>query len=337
MRSKRLISVLDYHTEGHPARIIIGGVGPIPGKTMMERSEHFEEHFDDLRQFILFQPRGLNYMVAMLLTPPIETDANMGMLILEIPGMASMCGHGTIAAVTAMLEIGLIPTQEPLTRVVLDTPAGRVTAEAYVQDGRVGQVTVYNVPSYPICLGETVNVPDIGGVSVDVAYGGDYYAIINSNDVGLEIKLGERTNIVGVADQVRNAIAEQLHLRDPLNQRSIQITSIQFWTDATRTDATFKNIVSFPPSQIDRSPCGTGTCARMATLYARGQLQIGQPFVHESIIGTVFHAMLVEEIIIGNLKAVRPKFTGKAFITGIHQLYLDPTDPLPKGYLLAER
>ena len=334
MHLERVIPVIDYHTEGHPARIILGGVGPLPGRTMAERSAYFGEHLDHLRQFVLYEPRGHSFMAAMLLTPPIRQEAHMGMLILEIPGMAPMCGHGTIAAVTAMVETGLVEAQ-PLTEVLLDTPAGLIRTSARVEDGRAQDVTVENVPAFVVCLGAQITVQPYGKLEVDVAYGGDYYAIISAARVGLDIVPSEKEKIVAAAAAIRRAISEQLALVDPVSQKRIRVTSIQFWTHPTSAEATLRNTVAFPPDQVDRSPCGTGTCARMATLVARGELRVGQPFVHESITGTLFRGGVVGETRIGTVNAIVPWFTGRAYVIGIHQLMLTPSDPFPKGYLLA--
>jgi proline racemase len=333
MHLERVIPVVDYHTEGHPARIILGGIGPLPGRTMAERSEFFGEHLDHLRRFILYEPRGHSFMAAMLLTPPIQPEAHMGMLVLEIPGMAPMCGHGTIAAVAAIVETGMVEAR-PFTEVVLDTPAGLVRTSARVEEGRAHEVTVENVPAFPVCLGAQIIVNPYGKIEIDVAYGGDYYAILPADRVGLNIVPAEKDKIVATAAVIRRAIAEQLVLVDPVTEKRILVTSIQFWAPPTSAEATLKNTVAFPPDQVDRSPCGTGTCARMATLVARGELKVGQSFVHESITGTLFRGRVTSETRLGNVNAIVPRFSGRAYITGIQQMMLTPSDPFPSGYLL---
>jgi len=329
------VNIVDYHTEGEVARIVTGGLKRIPGDTMAEKRSYAAKHLWSLLGFLTHEPRGFTSGAALILTEPTDPDADVGMLIMEHDTMVPMCGHGAIAVVTAIIEMGMVPAEEPQTKVILDTPAGLVTARAHVESGSVKSVTLQNVPSFLHYANLELRVPDLGRVTVDVAYGGDYYIIVPAERVGLRIVPEEHTRILEVAKKVREAMWSQVEIRHPEYSWIDIAKYVLFTAPPTRADASLKNTVVDTPGQIDRSPCGTGTCAKMAALYAKGELALGQPFVHESILGPVFRGTLLDETRVGSFTAVIPEFSGSAYIMSIGQLVLDSKDPFPSGFMLA--
>ena len=333
MRASRYLSAVDSHTEGMPTRVITGGVGVIPGATMAERREYFMANLDDLRLFLMNEPRGHPAMSGAILQPPTRPDADWGVLYIEVSGCLPMCGHGTIGVATVLVETGMVTVTEPVTTVRLDTPAGLVSAEVKVTDGRAEHVTIQNVPAYAHELGASVEVKGLGTVTYDLAYGGNYYAILPLEQLGIPFDRGEKDRILQAGLDIMDAInqtAKPVHPEDPA------ITGckhVQF-TAPGRDGSDSRNAMAIHPGWFDRSPCGTGTCARMAQLHARGELGLRQDFVNESFIGTRFTGRLLEETTVGGRPGVIPTVTGRAWITGMGQYLLDPTDPFPKGFVL---
>jgi proline racemase len=333
MRASRYLSAVDSHTEGMPTRVITGGVGVIPGATMAERREYFMANLDDLRLFLMNEPRGHPAMSGAILQPPTRPDADWGVLYIEVSGCLPMCGHGTIGVATVLVETGMVTVTEPVTTVRLDTPAGLVSAEVKVTDGRAEHVTIQNVPAYAHELGASVEVKGLGTVTYDLAYGGNYYAILPLEQLGIPFDRGEKDRILQAGLDIMDAInqtAKPVHPEDPA------ITGckhVQF-TAPGRNGSDSRNAMAIHPGWFDRSPCGTGTCARMAQLHARGELGLRQDFVNESFIGTRFTGRLLEETTVGSRPGVIPTVTGRAWITGMGQYLLDPTDPFPKGFVL---
>ena len=333
MRASRYLSAVDSHTEGMPTRVITGGVGVIPGATMAERREYFMANLDDLRLFLMNEPRGHPAMSGAILQPPTRPDADWGVLYIEVSGCLPMCGHGTIGVATVLVETGMVTVTEPVTTVRLDTPAGLVSAEVKVTDGRAEHVTIQNVPAYAHELGASVEVKGLGTVTYDLAYGGNYYAILPLEQLGIPFDRSEKDRILQAGLDIMDAInqtAKPVHPEDPA------ITAckhVQF-TAPGRDGSDSRNAMAIHPGWFDRSPCGTGTCARMAQLHARGELGLRQDFVNESFIGTRFTGRLLEETTVGGRPGVIPTVTGRAWITGMGQYLLDPTDPFPKGFVL---
>ncbi len=333
MRASRYLSAVDSHTEGMPTRVITGGVGVIPGATMAERREYFMANLDDLRLFLMNEPRGHPAMSGAILQPPTRPDADWGVLYIEVSGCLPMCGHGTIGVATVLVETGMVTVTEPVTTVRLDTPAGLVSAEVKVTDGRAEHVTIQNVPAYAHELGASVEVKGLGTVTYDLAYGGNYYAILPLEQLGIPFDRSEKDRILQAGLDIMDAInqtAKPVHPEDPA------ITGckhVQF-TAPGRDGSDSRNAMAIHPGWFDRSPCGTGTCARMAQLHARGELGLRQDFVNESFIGTRFTGRLLEETTVGGRPGVIPTVTGRAWITGMGQYLLDPTDPFPKGFVL---
>jgi len=333
MRSTLVISAVDSHTEGMPTRVVTGGVGTIPGASMAERRAYFMEHMDNLRTLLMFEPRGHSAMSGAILQPSTRPDADWGVLYIEVSGCLPMCGHGTIGVATVLVETGMVEVHEPLTTVRLDTPAGLVVVEVAVRDGKAEHVTLTNVPSFSYALDHSVDVPALGTITYDLAYGGNFYAILPLEQVGLPFDRAAAPRILAAGLAVMEAINEQdrpVHPEDP----AIAICHHVQFTARGRDGAHARNAMAIHPGWFDRSPCGTGTSARMAQLHARGELGLKEDFVNESFIGTRFIGSLIGTTRVGELDAVIPTVRGRAWITGMGQYLLDPSDPFPAGFSL---
>jgi len=330
----RMLPALDYHTEGEPMRIVTGGVPALPGATMLERSAAFAARHDALRRLILHEPRGHAAMCAALLVPPADGTADAGVVFLEPLGVVHMCGHGAIAIATMLVETGAVPMREPETPVVLDTAAGRVTARVHVEGDRVAGATIRNVASYSALLDAKVTVPGLGPVAFDLAYGGHFYALVEAAAVGLALEPAQAARIVETGERIRTAIEAEVPLVHPEGDQSRGLLYVQFYGPPAHPRAHLRNAVVVAPAGLDRSPCGTGTSARLANLWARGGIAPGGEFVHESIIGTLFEARVAATTRVGPYEAVVPEIRGRAFLAAITQLVLRPDDPFPAGFLV---
>jgi len=331
MRASRLFSAVDSHTEGMPTRVVTGGFGALPGATMNERRLHFVEHLDHLRRLLVNEPRGHSAMSGAILQPPTRPDADFGVLYIEVSGCLPMCGHGTIGVATVLVETGMVEVVEPVTTIRLDTPAGLVVARVAVRDGHADGVTLENVPAYCDRLDETVKVPGYGDVGYSLAFGGNFYAMVDLASLGLPFDRGHKDEIVRAGLSIMEAINTGAPPRHPEIDGVDHCHHVEFI--APGSDARLsRHAMAIHPGWFDRSPCGTGTSARMAELHARGELPLGQDFVNESFIGSRFTGRLVGETTVGGIPAVLPTITGRAWITGIGQYLLDPTDPYPAGF-----
>ncbi|KNE83858.1 MULTISPECIES: proline racemase family protein [Streptomyces] len=333
MRSHRIIHVVDSHTEGMPTRVVTGGVGTIPGSTMAERRTHFLQHLDHLRTLLMYEPRGHAAMSGAILQPPTRQDADWGVLFIEVSGCLPMCGHGTIGVATVLVETAMVPVTEPVTEVRLDTPAGLVVAEVRVEDGAARAVTLRNVPSYSAGLNRTADVPGYGPITYDLAYGGNFYAILPLEQLGLPFDRTRKDDILRAGLAVMktiNAVDQPVHPEDSAIKGCHHVQLLAPNADSVRS----RHAMVIHPGWFDRSPCGTGTSARMAQMHARGELPLHRDFINESFLGTSFTGRLLEETEISGLPAVVPTITGRAWVTGTAQFFLDPTDPFPEGFLL---
>jgi proline racemase len=331
MRSVRTFHAVDSHTEGMPTRVIVGGVGVLPGETMAQRRVNFLRDSDDLRTLLMYEPRGHNAMSGAILQPPTRPDCDWGVLYIEVSGCLPMCGHGTIGVATVLVETGMVTVTEPVTTIRLDTPAGVVVAEVAVTDGAARAVTIRNVASFSLALEEKVDVPGLGMVEYDLAFGGNFYAMVELDKLGLDFDRAQQQRICDAGLAIMEAINTT---RLPVHPEDPDITGchhVQFLAPGS-TARHSRHAMAIYPGWFDRSPCGTGTSARMAQLHARGELPLHTDFVNESFIGTRFVGRLVEETAVGDLTAVVPTITGRAWITGTAQYLLDPTDPFPAGF-----
>ena len=333
MRTTRVIHAVDSHTEGMPTRVVTGGVGVIPGTTMAERRTWFIENNDELRTFLMCEPRGHASMSGSILQPPTRPDADFGVLFIEVSGLLPMCGHGTIGTATVLVETGMVPVVEPVTTIRLDTPAGLVEAAVEVQDGHARSVTIRNVPSFALALDQKVEVPGLGGVRYDMAFGGNFYAIVELEQLGLPFDRAAKQQLLDAGLAIMAAINEQNRPQHPTRPDIGGCHHVYLQAPGS-TARHSRHAMAIHPGWFDRSPCGTGTSARMAQLHARGELALDTDFVNESFIGTTFTGRLVERTEVGGIEAVVPTITGRAWVTGTAQYMLDPTDPFPAGFEL---
>ena len=348
MRFSRLIQVVDAHAGGEPGRVIVGGVLDVPGATMFDKMAHLRANADDLRRRVLREPRGYPAMCANLVLPPTDPAADAGYVIMEQVEYPGMSGTNTICVVTVLLETGMVPMREPVTELTLEAPAGLIRVRASCRDGKVTAVTFRSVPAFATHLDVPIEVPTLGTVIVDVAYGGMFYAIAEAAQFGLRLTPDEGRDIVRITELVKAAANEQLPVVHPEQPGFAGITIGQLSGPPSGPHADRRNVVTVSTGEldwerpstwtgvIDRSPCGTGTSARMATLWARGRLGLGEDFRHEGILGTVFTGRLVEETRVGPYQAVVPEISGQAWITGFNTLIVDPTDPFPDGFTVGD-
>lgn len=333
MRSRRIFHAVDSHTEGMPTRVIVGGVGVIPGASMFDRRRHFLDHMDDLRTLLMYEPRGHSAMSGAILQPPTRPDADWGVLYIEVSGCLPMCGHGTIGVATVLVETGMVEVTEPVTTIRLDTPAGLVKAEVAVQDGEARAVTITNVPAFTLELDRVVHVEGLGEVSYDMAFGGNFYAITELERLGIAFDRDRKNEILEAGLRIMLAINAQAEPRHPENgeiRGCHHVALLAPGSDAKHS----RHAMAIHPGWFDRSPCGTGTSARMAQLHTRGELGIGDEFINESFIGSRFIGRLIGETTVGALPAVVPTITGRAWVTATAQYMLAPDDPFPSGFLL---
>lgn len=335
MRFSRLFSTIDTHTAGEPTRNIIGGMPVIPGKTMSEKMLYMRDNLDWIRKMLMFEPRGNNVMSGAVLMPPCNPEATLGVIYIEVGGYLPMCGHDTIGFATAMVENGMVPVHEPTTEFAIDTPAGLVKVQVAVEDTVAKSVTFKNIPSFLYAADEVIDLPGFGAIKLDIAYGGNFYAIVEAAAVGLTILPENEMEIIRTGNLIKDTVNAQIKVIHPEKPFIDKVTHVEFYGPPTHPEAHVKNAVVIPPGSIDRSPCGTGTSAKVAALYAKGQLKMGEDFIHESIIGTIFKARVIEEATVGLLPAIVPEVTGSAYVTGIHQFVLDPDDPIKEGFLLG--
>jgi proline racemase len=333
MRLTNMITAIDLHACGEPGRVITGGILDVPGKSMFEKMKYFEKNLDDIRLRLLREPRGYPALCANVIMPPTHPDADAGFIIMEQVEYPPMSGTNTICVATALLETGMLPMKEPVTEFILEAPAGLVGIRAECKDGKVTQVIFKNVP---------------GTVTADVAWGGMFYVIADAAQFGLQLTPDEGRDITRITEMLKAATAEQYPVVHPDNPDLAGPTIGQLSAPPTHPKAHRKNVVTVSTGKvdwnkpstwtgvIDRSPCGTGTCARMATMYARGQLNLNQDFIHEGILGTLFTGQLVEETQVGSYRAVVPTIGGTAWITAINQFVVDPSDPYPNGFTIGD-
>lgn len=324
---------IDGHTCGNPVRLVAGGGPLLQGSTMMERRAHFLAEYDWIRTGLMFEPRGHDVMSGSILYPPTREDCDIAILFIETSGCLPMCGHGTIGTVTMAIEHGLIKPKTP-GMLRLDTPAGLVTAE-YKQVGEyVEEVRITNVPSFLYAEGLTVDCPGLGEISVDVAYGGNFYAIVEPQKNYRDMADHSAGDLIAWSPVVRQRLNEKYTFEHPENP-GINRLSHMLWTGApTVAGADARNAVFYGDKAIDRSPCGTGTSARMAQLHAKGKLKAGDDFVHESIIGSLFKGRVEKEVTLAGKPAIIPSIGGWARMTGLNTIFIDDRDPFAHGFIV---
>lgn len=316
-----------------PTRVVTGGVGPIPGDSMLERKLHFERHMDGMRLMLMREPRGHGAMSGAILQPPLLEEADWGVVFIEVSGCLPMCGHGTIGVATVLVETGMVDVTEPETVVRLDTPAGLVEARVAVEDGRARSVALRNVPSFLLARDGKIELE--GQVlSYDMAFGGNFYAILPAEVAGLDVDPARASELVERGLEVMAAVNAADRPEHPADPRISGCKHVIFTAPGEDGPHSQRSATSIHPGWLDRSPCGTGTSAKLAALHARGELGVGEEFVNRSVIGTRFAGRIVEETEVGGLPAVVPEISGRAWITGMGEYVLDPDDPFPEGFAL---
>ncbi|MHB8458733.1 MAG: proline racemase family protein [Candidatus Limnocylindrales bacterium] len=352
MQLGRMIQAIDLHAGGEPGRVIVGGVLDVPGATMFDKMTWLRANGDDLRRLMLREPRGYPAANCNLILPTTDPEAQAGYVIMEQMEYPGMSGTNTMCVVTALLETGMIPMVEPQTELTLESPAGLIRVHAACSGGKVRAVTLRNVPAFATHLDAAVEVPHLGTVTVDVAYGGMFYVIADAEPLGFRLTPDEGRDIARVTEMIKAAAATQLPVVHPEQPGFAGITIGQLSGPAhdprnTRRNAVTVSTGTFDRGRpatwtgaIDRSPCGTGTSAKMAVLHAKGELRVGDEFRHEGILGTVFTGRLVEETMVGTgaeaRPAIVPTITGTAWITGFASYVVDPEDPFPEGFTVGD-
>jgi proline racemase len=333
----KTIHVVSCHAEGEVGDVIVGGVAPPPGETLWEQRGWIAAD-DTLRRFLLNEPRGGVFRHVNLLVPPKDQKAQMGFIIMEPEDTPPMSGSNSMCVATVLLETGILPMQEPETQLVLEAPAGLVHVSAMCQAGKVRSVRIRNVPSFADQLDVALEVPGVGTITVDTAYGGDSFVIADAHALGFAVTPDEARDLATTGARITRAANEQLGFAHPERPEWNHISFCQIAAPITETAgaAISLNAVVIKPAKLDRSPTGTGCSARMAVLHARGRLRVGDPFVGQSIIGGRFDCRIESETCVGTRPAIVPSVAGRAWITGTHQHTLDPSDPWPTGYRVAD-
>ena len=339
MEFTRTYTTIDAHTAGEPLRIITSGLPFIPGTTVLERRRYVREHLDHVRQTLMLEPRGHADMYGAILTPPVSSGADFGVIFLHNEGYSSMCGHGVIALATVAVAMGMVRAQIGETRIGMDTPAGFV--EAFVEwDGRkVGRVRFRNVPSFVYRTDLEIQTAGFGKLLVDVVFGGAFYAYLNAAQAHLEVRPNDYANLIKLGHEVKHAVEAVCEVVHPLEPElrgiyGAMIDGEPFSSATNAAEVRQSNVCVFADRQVDRSPTGTGTAGRVAQLFAQGKLEMGQTLVNESIVGTAFQGRVLEETRVADFPAVIPEVSGRASITGYHTFVVDADDPLPNGFFL---
>lgn len=333
MRFDRVISTIDSHAAGEPLRIFTSGVPPLPGATLLERRRHLKANHDDLRRALLFEPRGHADMYGAVLTPPSTPGAHYGVIFLTNEGYSTMCGHGIVALTTALIETGAFPVEGDAAEIVYDAPAGPIRAAATIADGRVASVAFRNVPSF-VMEREVPIETSVGRLAVPVAWGGASYALVDAEALGVRVEPGQARRLTDLGMEIKRAVERQVELVHPEEPelRGLYGTII---SEPPRDPAHHgRNVTIYADGAVDRSPCGTGTSAKLAWLHATGQIAVGQPYVHESVIGTAFTGAILGETAVAGIPAVDTEIAGRGFVTGLHQFVIDPEDPVGGGFLV---
>ena len=333
---KRVISVVGCHAAGEIGDVIVGGVLPPAGATMFEKMRTMEREHDHIRRLLLCEPRGSVARHLNLIVPATRPDCDVGVIIMEPTEYVPMSGSNTIAAVTVLLETGMVEMREPETVIRLDLPGGVVTATAACRGGKCENVTIENVPCYAHALDARLRVPGIGEIEVDIAYGGMFFAIVDAFRLGFRLEPSEARALAELGEKIRVAAREQLEVVHPENPGIRGVSIVQFGQPFQGSGKVTRNTCIVAPGRADRSPTGTGTSARMAVLHARGQMVVGDELVHSSVIGSQFRGRIKGTTTVGGRPGITPTITGSAWLTGFHSYVLDATDPFPQGYVVAD-
>ncbi len=339
-RFSRIVSTIDSHTAGEPTRLVVGGVPRLRGATMAERMAYARRELDGLRGLLTREPRGRQDMYGALLTSPTAPEADFGLIFMNTRQYTTMCGHAVMGVTTTVIETGMVEAIEPETVVLFDTPVGLVRAQARLSSGRVESVTIQTTPVFVQQRGVTLPHAELGELVVDLVYSGGFFVLVDGKQIDLVLSSRNAAALADLGAQLRQVANDQLAPRHPGLPFETTIGAVEFHGVAElRSDGSVfaRNATTFGERTLDRSPCGTGTAARMAVLHSSGALAVGQSFISEGILGTRFVGEIVKETQVGEFKAIVPKVTGRAYLTGFHQFVLDPDDPFPEGFSLGDR
>jgi proline racemase len=328
------ITTIESHTGGEPLRIVVDGLPDLRGDTILERRRYMQDEYDEVRSALMWEPRGHADMYGAVLTEPVSDEADTGVLFTTNKGYSSMCGHGIIALGTALFETKMLPSSPPEEVIGFDTPAGLVTATSRIEKNRVTSVSFENVPSFVSLLEQTVTVPELGPVEFDLGYGGAFYAYCDADQVGLDLSPDNADRIIRTGMAIKRAVSESFDVKHPIEKDLSFLYGTIFREGSTTDGCNSKNVCVFADGQIDRSPTGTGVSGRLAIQHARGNLELGDEFVVESIIGTVFRGEVAKKQTYGGYDAIVPRVSGSAHITGRNEFVIDPEDPLGEGFFI---
>jgi len=335
MRARRTLTVVGCHAGGEIGNVVVGGVLPPPGETVFERMQTLRAD-DSLRRLLLREPRGSVAVHANLIVPASRPDCDAGFIIMEPTEYPAMSGSNTICVATVLLETGMVEMREPETTLRLEAPAGVVEVRAACRDGRCESVELTNVPCFADRLDAPLEVDGLGTLTVDIAFGGMWYAIADAHALGFALEPAEARDLALAGEKIRAAAREQLPCAHPENPEIAGVSIVQIAEPWRGVGAVSKNAVVVAPGRLDRSATGTGLCARMAALHARGLMHVGDAMTHASVIGSTFDGRIIAETTVGGRAAIVPAIRGSAWITGITQVLVDPADPFPEGYLLSD-
>jgi len=319
---------------GEPTRVVVGGVPQIPGKTMPEKKKYLEDHLDYLRTAIMHEPRGHNDMFGSIMTAACSPEADFGIIFMDGGGYLNMCGHGSIGAATVAVETGIVPMKEPVTEVVMEAPAGIIRAKVQVKNEKVQEVSIVNVPAFLYKADQQIDLPGYGKITFDISFGGSFFAIVPAKQLNIKLlpENADKLKVLGI--QIRDIINKEIKIQHPVLEHIKTVDLVEFFDETDNPKANLRNVVVFGQGQVDRSPCGTGTSAKLATLHAKGKLKQGEKFVYESIASTLFTGEIVGTTKVGDYDAVIPQITGSAYITGFCQYVIDEDDPVKHGFRL---
>ncbi|AQT81866.1 hypothetical protein B1R94_25385 [Mycolicibacterium litorale] len=338
MRFGNMVDVVGCHAEGEIGNVVVGGIGNVPGETMLDKRNYLQDHRDDLRQRLLHEPRGNVVRSVNVVLPSNNPAAAMGYVVMESTEYPVMSGSNTICVATVLLETGMLPMTEPVTKLILESPAGLIALDCECRDGKVTSVRFVNQPAFVYHLDAAVEVPGYGTVTADVAWGGMTYVLVDAASVGFTLDPSEARDLCVAGQLIKEAAAEQLSAVHPVHPEFPGITQTEFTTPVQRVDGvlTARNAVIVSPGRIDRSACGTGTSARLAVIHAREQIKPGEHFVHRSILDTQFDGVIESITSVGGVPAIVPSIAGQAWITDFSKVGLDPSDPFPTGFTLSD-
>ena len=328
------IQTVDSHTAGEPTRLIIGGLPDVPGQTMAEKRGFFMDRLDHLRGLLTREPRGHRDLLAALLTPPITPGADFGLLYMDGKRYPFLCGHATIGAVTTLVETGVIPAREPETLVTVDTPSGPMQARATIQNSRVQSVAIRTVPSFVYRIDEQLNIPGVGPISVDTVCVGGFFVMVDMAQLPFDLLSQPTQEVIGLGMEIIDQANAQLSVRHPERPEVTTVDVVEFTSSRDGDPLKGRSFVVYGEAHLDRSPCGTGTAAKLTLMHHKGQIAVNQVFENQSPTSTLFQGRIVNTVPVADLQGVEVEIQGSAHMTGAHSFVLDPDDPFQEGFLL---